>query len=59
VDLVSVGADNTYGHPNAGVLDHLRAGGTTVMRTDERGDVALVPGDDGPRVVARGHPGVG
>ncbi len=56
VALVSVGRGNTYGHPNAGVLDHLRAAGTTVARTDERGDLALVPGQEGPSLVARGDP---
>ena len=56
VALVSVGRGNTYGHPNAGVLEHLSAAGTTVARTDERGDLALVPGQDGPSLVARGDP---
>jgi len=56
VAVVSVGKGNTYGHPNAGVLAHLTAAGTTVARTDERGDIALVPGQGGSSVVARGDP---
>jgi len=56
VGLVSVGKGNTYGHPNAGVLEHLAAAGTTVARTDQRGDIALLPGSDGPSLVARGDP---
>lgn len=53
VSVVSVGADNTYGHPNGVVLGHLRSGGSAVARTDQLGDVALLPGPDGPRVVGR------
>lgn len=56
VALVSVGAGNTYGHPNAGVLGHLTAQGVTVVRTDQRGDIAVVPGKDGPSLVTRGDP---
>lgn len=51
--LVSVGADNDYGHPAPDLLDGLRAAGAEVHRTDEEGDVAVVAGGAGPRVVAR------
>jgi competence protein ComEC len=52
--VVSVGADNDYGHPAAGTLDLLRDGGTTVVRTDLRGDIAVVLDDAGRlRVVSR------
>ena len=54
--LVSVGAGNRYGHPNASVLDALRRGGALVRRTDESGDLAVVASRDGPAAVARGHP---
>jgi len=54
--LVSVGAGNRYGHPNATVLDALRRGGALVRRTDESGDLAVVANRDGPAAVARGHP---
>ncbi|WP_127783474.1 ComEC/Rec2 family competence protein [Rhodococcus sp. X156] len=48
--VVSVGTGNTYGHPNAGVLDHLARQGATTVRTDQRGDIALLPG---PALVTR------
>jgi competence protein ComEC len=54
--LVSVGAGNRYGHPNATVLDLLHRAGALVRRTDESGDVAVVASRDGPAAVARGHP---
>jgi len=57
--LVSVGAGNRYRHPDPRLLAGLEAAGVTVRRTDVAGDVALVPGDDGPghlRIVARGDP---
>ena len=48
---MSVGADNDYGHPDPRLLDALADGGAVVARTDRDGDVAVVPGDDGPAVV--------
>ncbi|PXY20413.1 competence protein ComEC [Prauserella coralliicola] len=54
VALVSVGADNRYGHPNRTTLSVLTRGGALVARTDTGGDTAVVPGDDGPAVVRRG-----
>lgn len=54
--LVSVGAGNSYGHPNGSVLELLRRGGALVRRTDESGDVAAVASADGPVAVARGSP---
>ncbi|NMO57216.1 MBL fold metallo-hydrolase [Actinoplanes sp. TBRC 11911] len=56
VALVSVGRDNDYGHPNAALLTRLVRGGTRVMRTDERGDLAAVATGRGLGVVARGDP---
>ncbi|HWJ08555.1 MAG TPA: ComEC/Rec2 family competence protein [Nocardioides sp.] len=53
VALVSVGADNDYGHPAPQLLDDLRAAGADVHRTDEDGDIAVVAGGAGPRVVER------
>lgn len=41
VALVSVGADNTYGHPAPPTLDLLRRAGMRVLRTDRSGDVAV------------------
>lgn len=40
--VVSVGADNDYGHPAARHLDVLRRNGYAVFRTDRDGDVAVV-----------------
>ncbi|MDF1602077.1 ComEC/Rec2 family competence protein [Nocardioides sp. YIM 152315] len=42
VALVSVGADNVYGHPAPAALEPLAAAGTRVLRTDRDGDVAVV-----------------
>ncbi|MDT7784821.1 MAG: competence protein ComEC [Pseudonocardiales bacterium] len=50
IGLVSVGEGNRYGHPSQHVLDLLRAGGAVVMRTDEDGDLAVLPGN---RIVRR------
>jgi competence protein ComEC len=53
VALVSVGADNDYGHPAAPVLDAVSASGAEVYRTDLGGHIAVtVGGDGGPDVVA-------
>lgn len=52
VAIVSVGAHNTYGHPNQHVLDALTGAGAEVMRTDRNGDVAVVGGST-LQIVAR------
>ena len=41
VALVSVGAGNSYGHPNAEVMDALLARGAIVARTDQLGTVSV------------------
>ncbi len=41
--LVSCGRNNTYGHPNAGVLERLRAVHCRVWRTDRQGEVEFRP----------------
>jgi competence protein ComEC len=46
VALVSVGADNDYGHPAPTTVDALEEAGARVLRTDLDGDVAVVV-DDG------------
>jgi competence protein ComEC len=51
--LVSVGADNTYGHPAPRTVAALRALGATVLRTDRGGSVAVVGGGRGGLGVAR------
>jgi len=47
VALVSVGADNGYGHPTRSALELYEATGAEVLRTDESGIIVLGPGDDG------------
>lgn len=53
--LVSVGADNSYGHPTQRALDILSGAGTAVTRTDRSGMLLVSPGPDGPRLWAE-HP---
>jgi competence protein ComEC len=43
--LVTVGTDNSYGHPAAETLELLEGSGALVRRTDESGDVAVVVRD--------------
>jgi competence protein ComEC len=45
VALVSVGADNDYGHPAPETVDGLAATGERVLRTDRDGSVAVVVHD--------------
>ncbi|WP_334072005.1 ComEC/Rec2 family competence protein [Paenibacillus sp. A14] len=40
--VISVGAANTYGHPNGDVLKRLTEGGSAVYRTDRMGEVQMV-----------------
>lgn len=43
--VVSVGADNTYGHPNEPLLSELVEQGAELARTDTSGDIAVVVRD--------------
>lgn len=52
IGVISVGADNDYGHPTAKTLDLLRDSGTAVVRTDRGGDIAVVS-RNGHALVAR------
>ena len=54
VAVVSVGADNDYGHPAPATLEPLAAAGTRVLRTDLDGAVAVVADDDGLAVETGG-----
>ncbi|MGH3992619.1 MAG: hypothetical protein ACRDSN_09165, partial [Pseudonocardiaceae bacterium] len=56
IALVSVGAGNRYRHPNRETLAALSSAGATVLRTDERGDIAVTDGPSGLTTVARGDP---
>ncbi len=42
VGIISVGADNDYGHPAPSALALLRADGYAVYRTDRGGDIAVL-----------------
>ncbi len=53
VAVVSVGADNDYGHPAPGTLARLAGEGMAIRRTDESGDIALW--ESGGRVWAAGR----
>jgi competence protein ComEC len=53
VALVTVGADNSYGHPGAQTLHHLASLGAVVARTDTDGDTALTVGEPGSIDVVR------
>ena len=52
--LISVGADNDYGHPDPGVVSALTATGAVVRRTDLDGDVLVLRTEDGIAVRGRG-----
>ncbi|MFM8898165.1 MAG: ComEC/Rec2 family competence protein [Actinomycetota bacterium] len=41
IALVSVGVGNSYGHPNLGVLNSLKAEGAQVFRTDHDGPISV------------------
>ncbi|MFJ7246490.1 ComEC/Rec2 family competence protein [Kitasatospora sp. NPDC098652] len=53
--LISCGEGNPYGHPSPRTVDHLRALGATVLRTDRVGDVA-VTGDSPATLAVAVHP---
>jgi competence protein ComEC len=57
VALVSVGADNTYGHPTARTLTWLARDGMRVHRTDREGDLAVVGSAGSWGVAVRGRRG--
>jgi competence protein ComEC len=47
VGLISVGADNDYGHPARSILDILGSVGTTALRTDNCGLIVIAPSSVG------------
>ena len=42
IAVISVGKDNSYGHPTQGVLENLNKYGIKVLRTDELGDIKII-----------------
>ena len=42
IALIGVGANNTFGHPNSGVLERLQKLGTKIYRTDENGEISII-----------------
>ena len=40
--IISVGADNKFGHPHPDVLERAQAMGTAVLRTDELGAIEVI-----------------
>ncbi|WP_433511108.1 ComEC/Rec2 family competence protein [Nonomuraea sp. CA-143628] len=52
--LISVGADNDYGHPAPSTIALLHRLGARVYRTDRSGDLAVIDQDGQLAVVARG-----
>jgi competence protein ComEC len=51
VAVISVGTDNSYGHPSSRTLNALTSAGAFTLRTDERGSIALTIGAQGSLVV--------
>ncbi|HJQ04679.1 MAG TPA: ComEC/Rec2 family competence protein, partial [Nocardioides sp.] len=51
VAVISVGADNDYGHPAQSTIDTLQRSGVEVSRTDQDGGVAVVARDGAPALV--------
>ncbi|GIH27639.1 hypothetical protein Aph01nite_59490 [Acrocarpospora phusangensis] len=52
--LISVGADNTYGHPAPTTVSRLTWLGSRVYRTDRTGDLAVIPLNGRLAVIPRG-----
>lgn len=47
LSIISVGKGNSYGHPTARTLSLLTRTGSTILRTDELGAIAVAGGDSG------------
>ena len=53
IALFSVGRDNDYGHPSESTLLQYRAVGARIGRTDQQGDLAVIPAAGGSALVVR------
>jgi competence protein ComEC len=58
VTAVSVGADNTFGHPNAGTMTRLRTHSRAVDRTDQQGTIEVTLDRAGVNATTRRPSGV-
>ncbi len=56
VFLISVGAKNTYGHPNQAIVDTAKGVGAQVLRTDEQGTILLTFTPEGVQAASLGSP---
>ncbi|MFC7342200.1 DNA internalization-related competence protein ComEC/Rec2 [Saccharopolyspora griseoalba] len=56
IALISVGAGNDYGHPSPVIVGALTRAGARVLRTDRRGDIAVLATGSGPLPRSRGDP---
>ena len=56
VGIISVGAQNSYGHPTDRLLGILLSVGTTIARTDLEGMILVSPTPDGGIMVWTEHP---
>jgi competence protein ComEC len=52
--VISVGADNSYGHPTVRTLAELHAHGVPTMRTDEDGEIDIEADGSGWLVAPNG-----
>lgn len=57
--IISVGAENGYGHPVPATIAEFSRAGTRILRTDRDGAVALVPQPDGSLTAWAEHGGDG
>jgi competence protein ComEC len=53
IALFCVGQDNDYGHPSESTLQQYRDAGARIGRTDDQGDLAVVPVDRGVALIVR------
>ena len=53
IALICVGRDNDYGHPSQSTLQQYREAGARIGRTDQQGDLAVLPTPSGLALVPR------
>lgn len=56
IALISAGQGNRHGHPSPALLGMVQRVGAQILRTDRDGDIAVLPGRNGPRSERRGDP---